>query len=79
LRQQALTWLRADLGAWTKRLDSDRRTVEEALRHWQTEDALSGVRHPWSLLRFPDEERRQWQKLWTEVNELLRQASRTGM
>jgi hypothetical protein len=40
---------------------------------------LSGVRHPWSLLRLPADERRQWQKLWADVDGLLKKASKSGM
>ena len=74
LRRRALAWLRDDLAAWTKLLQDgnavDRQAVQEMMRHWQTDVDLSGVRHPWSLLRLRDEERRGWQKLWADVDAL---------
>jgi tetratricopeptide (TPR) repeat protein/tRNA A-37 threonylcarbamoyl transferase component Bud32 len=83
LRARALDWLRADLAAWTKLLDGgnppDRPAVRARLHHWQTDAELSGVRHPWSLLRLPADECRQWQQLWADVGELLTKASKPGM
>jgi hypothetical protein len=49
------------------------------LRHWQGDGDLSSARHPWSLLRLPADERHSWQKLWADVDELLKKASKTGM
>jgi hypothetical protein len=37
-----------------------------------------GVRHSWSLLRLPADERRQWQKLWADVDELRGKAGKEG-
>jgi tetratricopeptide (TPR) repeat protein len=81
LRRRALAWLRDDLAAWTKLLQDgnavDRQAVQEMMRHWQTDVDLSGVRHPWSLLRLPAEERRQWQRLWADVDALQQRAAGT--
>jgi tetratricopeptide (TPR) repeat protein len=78
LRRQALDWLRADLAAWTKRVDGgkpvDRAAAVATLTRWQNDDDLAGVRHSWSLLRLPADERRQWQKLWADVDALLKRA-----
>jgi serine/threonine-protein kinase len=78
LRRQALDWLRADLAVWAKQVEggkpADRAAAMAALTHWQKDDDLAGVRHPWSLLRLPADERRQWQKLWADVDALLRRA-----
>jgi hypothetical protein len=75
LRRQAGTWLGADLAAWRRRVidgnPRDRADAAAALRHWQGDADLSGVRHPWSLLRLPADEQRQWQKLWADVGALL--------
>jgi serine/threonine-protein kinase len=83
LRKQALEWLRSDLGTWQRCLrDGNRRDGADAdamLRHWQGDADLLGVRHPWSLLRLPADERRQWQKLWADVDALREKASKTGM
>jgi tetratricopeptide (TPR) repeat protein len=71
LRKQALSWLRADLDVWEKLVDggkaADRQAAQGKMRHWQGDTDLSGVRHPWALLRLPAEERRQWQKLWADA------------
>jgi tetratricopeptide (TPR) repeat protein len=82
LRRQALTWLRADLEVLGREAADgnprDRADAAAALRHWQGDADLAGVRHPWSLLRLPADERRHWQKLWADVDELLKKASKTG-
>jgi hypothetical protein len=48
LRRQALTWLRADLAAWSQFLDNAepqaRATVERTLQHWQSNPDLAAVR-----------------------------------
>jgi tetratricopeptide (TPR) repeat protein len=83
LRTQALDWLRADLDAWRRRaLDGnprDRADAAATLRHWQHDPDLTPVRHPWSLLRLPADDRRHWQKLWADVDALLRKAGKSGM
>src|SRR5262249_28984947 len=59
LRRQAVDWLGADLAARTKLLGGGdpqaRAAVRATMRHWQTDTDLTGVRHPWSLLRLPAE------------------------
>jgi hypothetical protein len=79
LRGKSLTWLRADLAAWTKMADSgktaERQMAQQNMRHWQRDPDLSGVRHPWSLLRMPTDERRQWQQLWADVDALCRKVA----
>jgi hypothetical protein len=59
------------LGCW-------RAAAGATLTHWQGDADLRGIRHPWPLLRLPAEERRQWQKLWAEVDALLRKAVGEG-
>jgi hypothetical protein len=82
LRRQARAWLAADLDTWRRRaIDGnprDRADAAAALRHWQGDADLAGVRHPWSLLRLPADERRLWQRLWADVDKLLQKASKTG-
>jgi serine/threonine-protein kinase len=84
LRKQSREWLEADLKAWAGKLDGKpakvvRDGATASLRHWQTDAKLRGVRHPWSLLRLRADERRQWQQLWDDVDDLLKKASKTGM
>jgi serine/threonine-protein kinase len=77
-RRQALGWLRADLAAWRRRLDGDepaaRAAVGRAMRQWQTDAALFGVRDPEALSLLPEAERPGWERLWNEVAALLARA-----
>jgi tetratricopeptide (TPR) repeat protein/tRNA A-37 threonylcarbamoyl transferase component Bud32 len=74
LRQQALTWLRADLAAYDKRLAvgkaEDRTVVQQQMQQWQQDNDFAGVRDD-ALAKLTEAERKEWQKLWEEV-ELLR-------
>jgi serine/threonine-protein kinase len=76
LRQQALTWLQADLDAWAKFLDSatPERRVQTVgmLKHWQEDSDLAGVRG--ALAKLTDDERQDWTKLWADVDALLKRA-----
>jgi eukaryotic-like serine/threonine-protein kinase len=75
LRDQALGWLKSELGAWSKVLDSDdqkaRAAVGEALRYWQQDPDLAGVRDGAALAQLPDAELADWKALWEEVGRLL--------
>jgi serine/threonine-protein kinase len=76
LRRQALGWLGADLAARAKQLTSwwpgAREQAKTALRHWQQDPDLAGVRDKQALAALPAEERAEWEKLWAEVADLLR-------
>jgi serine/threonine-protein kinase len=78
LREQALGWLRAELAAWSKSVESGptrgRPAVVQALRHWQADIDLAGVRDPDALARLPAEERDAWRSLWADVEALLQKA-----
>jgi len=78
LRQQALAWLRADLGQWAKRLEAgkpeNRQVMRGMLEHWQRDCELASVRDPASLEKLAAEEREAWRKLWADVAELLKNA-----
>jgi serine/threonine-protein kinase len=78
LRQQALDWLRADLALRTKQLDSgqsaDRTAAQQALRHWQQDRDLAGLRDAAALAKRPAEERTACEKLWADVAALLTKA-----
>ena len=77
LRGQALNWLRADLALRQKQAGSakaeDRAAAQQALRHWQQDADLASVRGQEALVALPAEERAEWDKLWAEVADLLRQ------
>jgi hypothetical protein len=80
LRQQALAWLRADLDAWRGLLDKDPDKarppeVRAMMQHWQHDLDFNGVRGPGALARLPEAERKEWQKLWADVAEVLRRAA----
>jgi serine/threonine-protein kinase len=78
LRKQALDWLRADLALWTKQLDSDqpadRAAVQPAMRHWQQDTDLAGIRDQDALEKLPAEERAACERLWADVAALLKKA-----
>jgi tetratricopeptide (TPR) repeat protein len=75
LRRQALNWLQADLAVWTTHAQSNRpqarAAVQQALRAWQRDAALAGVRDPAARAALPEAERQAWQKLWQEVEAVL--------
>jgi hypothetical protein len=70
--------LRADLAAWERMLDRDRvgirPLVQQALRQWQADPDLAGLRDPQALDRLPTSERKECRALWNEVRALWRRA-----
>jgi hypothetical protein len=78
LRQQALDWLRADLPLWAKFLDNgkpaDRAVLPKALKHWQQDADLAGLRDKAALARLPAEEQKAIAQLWADVAALLKMA-----
>ena len=74
LRKQALDWLTAEYNAWAKRHSrgkpGDRTLVAMAVRVWQQEKDLAGVRDEQALARLPLEEQRVWRTLWANVTTL---------
>ena len=79
-RRQALEWLRLDLAWWGKALEGgkaqSRALVRSKMHHWRNDDAFAGVRGKDLLARIPAEERREWERLWAEVDALIRRASK---
>jgi serine/threonine-protein kinase len=75
LRKQAFDWLSAECNAWAERhrlgKPGDRTVVATALRSWQWNEDLAGVRAEPALARLPDDERRDWQALWAKVAMLV--------
>jgi tetratricopeptide (TPR) repeat protein/tRNA A-37 threonylcarbamoyl transferase component Bud32 len=78
LRGQARAWLRADLALRNKQINSgqppERQAAQQALRHWQQDPDLAGVRDKVALAKLPEAERKDWAKLWAEVDALLKKA-----
>jgi serine/threonine-protein kinase len=76
LRRQALDWLREDLTWWDKKAENGAATelasARKQLRNWQSDPDLAGVRDRDALGRLPDDERKEWERLWSDVDGLLR-------
>jgi tetratricopeptide (TPR) repeat protein len=81
-REQAVVWLRADLAAWTKRLEkgtpADRAAVQQQMQRWQKDTALAGIRDPAALAKLPEAERETCRKLWADVEALLARVKPKG-
>jgi serine/threonine-protein kinase len=77
-RKQARAWLRADLVAWSKKLDggntADRLLVQKTCTHWRTDPDLAGLRDMSALNELSTEEREECQALWNEVAAVLNRA-----
>jgi serine/threonine-protein kinase len=79
LRRQAIDWLREDLASQAKDLDSTTARPSDSsvqrLRNWQSDPDLACVRDTDALIRLPDQERQRWQRLWSDVDAVLRRMS----
>jgi serine/threonine-protein kinase len=80
LRQQALDWLTAEVGAWAKLLDTaskeQRGGIVKTLEHWQQDLDLAGIHDDAELAKLSATERVAFRKLWADVDSLLKKASR---
>ncbi len=78
-RNQARTWLRADLAAWMKTLNKgsteSHNAAQQSLRHWQEDSDLDGLRNPMALSRLPAAEQEDCHKLWREVEAALNETA----
>jgi hypothetical protein len=74
LRKLARDWLRADLSAWAKLVESgpagDRPTARQTLAVWQKDADLASVRDTELLNKLPGYERDAWRQLWADVEAL---------
>ncbi|HVS36368.1 MAG TPA: tetratricopeptide repeat protein, partial [Gemmataceae bacterium] len=77
-RRQALDWLRADLAVQEGQVNSIFPWVSKkglaALRHWQADAALSGLRDAPELAKLPPDEQEACKQLWADVQALLDKA-----
>ncbi len=77
-RKQAIDWLKADLAAWSKILESGppqaRPSIAQTLQHWKADPDLAGLRDPGSLDKLPKDEQDACRTLWKEVDALLARA-----
>jgi serine/threonine-protein kinase len=78
LRSQALEWLKAELAASSKILESgapaERTKIAESLQRWQVDVNLASVRDADALAKLPETERKDWQDLWADVEAALKRA-----
>jgi tetratricopeptide (TPR) repeat protein len=78
-RKQALDWLRGDLDAWGRLLkkepDKAGPAIAHEMQHWLKDNDFAGVRGPEAMARLPEAERKEWQKLWEEVEALRQRAA----
>jgi tetratricopeptide (TPR) repeat protein/tRNA A-37 threonylcarbamoyl transferase component Bud32 len=79
LRRQALDWLHADLAKWRALIERRRvkdilAVLELTLPKWQSAPELACVREAKELARLSPEEQWDWQRLWSDVEELQQQA-----
>ncbi len=86
LRGLALSWLRPDLAGrrsdfevgLEKEPDKARGEMLRHMQWWQQQPELDCVRDADALAKLPEAERREWQALWAEVEELKKQAIPPG-
>jgi serine/threonine protein kinase/tetratricopeptide (TPR) repeat protein len=80
LRRQALDWLRTDLVGWRRLLEKEpgkaRPFVLNTMQQWLADKDFARVRCLEALAKLPEAERREWQKLWTEVDELRQKVAK---
>ncbi len=78
LRAKALAWLRADLAAWEKLLESGPPQappfIARTLAHWKVDADLAGIRGDSELAGLPEPERAALRALWTDVGLLHEKA-----
>jgi hypothetical protein len=77
LRVQARAWLQAELAAWSKLQDAQpqsRSLVLQTLQHWRQDTDLAAIRDAAALAKLPQAERKEWEKLWADVDAQLNRA-----
>jgi hypothetical protein len=58
-----------------KGIAQDRLTAQQMLQHWQQDSDLASLRDKAVLAKLPKAEQEAWQKLWVEVDALVKKAS----
>lgn len=80
LRSQALHWLRSELNSWKNIAltaePGNRERTAKTLSQWKRDSDLRFVRSGQSLANLPEDERKAWQALWTDVDTLLKSVQR---
>ena len=79
LRKQARAWLRIDLSAWAKKIDTgtaaDRIQAHRTLSQWQQDAELNRLRDPEALAKLPPAECQEWRALWSELDKRIKPAA----
>jgi tetratricopeptide (TPR) repeat protein len=79
LRNQALKWLRADLEAYRRKFEESGGKAGPAVAHWMLywlhDPDFAGVRDEEALAKLPPAERRDWERLWQEIEALRQRAA----
>ena len=82
LRKQARDWLRLDLAAWAKKVDTgteaDRIQARKTLAPWRDDPDLAAMRDPAALGKLPPAERQECRALWRDFDALLERAQGPG-
>jgi serine/threonine protein kinase/Flp pilus assembly protein TadD len=83
LRGKALDWLRADLAACNRLLETDsekaRPVIASKMRHWLQDPDFNGVRGSVALAKLTEVQRSAWQELWADVaNTVARAQAKTA-
>jgi len=77
-RKQAIDWLKADLAARSKLLDSGtsqaRQSISQTLEHWKADTDLAGLRDAAPLAKLAADEQKACRAVWAEVDVLLAKA-----
>jgi tetratricopeptide (TPR) repeat protein len=79
LRHQALTWLRAHLEAHRRKFEESGGKASPAvawrMQYWLRDVDFAGVRGEEALAQLPPAERRDWERLWQEIEALRQRAA----
>jgi serine/threonine-protein kinase len=82
LSDQALQWIREDLAAWNRRLESGnaplRASAVRALKRWRTESQLAAVRDAAAVSGLSATTEDGWRALWRDVDAALEHAATRG-
>ena len=62
-------------GTWRRGWDKVRPAAVRQIKHWLADPDFAGVHGPGGLGRLPEAERRDWQRLWQEVEDLQQRAA----
>ena len=61
---------------WTKQDIREGSMAQRVLSRWVKDPDLAGVRDPVALAKLPEEERREWQSLWQQLERHVGKASK---